>query len=111
MRGMVSIRTCIGITITLTHIEQVYCPHMTTEDLKMRLRVVQGEAIEAGARREASRDTSLSECPSWWCIQRMPRVVGAVVKDCLRPLAGADVALAARRRGIDMSGGRSPPAS
>ncbi len=78
-------------------------------DLKDALaRVMRGEVTDdEDARREASRDTSLFE--------RMPELVvypedaadvGAVVKEIARArFAGADVALAARAGGTDMSGG------
>ena len=83
--------------------------HMSTEDLKNALRgAMRGEVTDdEDARREASRDTSLFE--------RMPELVvypedaddvSAIVKEITRARsAGADVALAARAGGTDMSGG------
>lgn len=82
---------------------------MTTEELKNNLTsVVKGEVTsDEGTRREASRDTSL--------FSRMPELVvyptdnddvSTVVKEIHRARsAGADISLAGRSAGTDMSGG------
>ena len=87
----------------------IYCPHMDTEDLKNALAgVMKGEVSDdAATLTAASRDTSL--------FMRMPSVVvypvdandvSAIVKEVGRTReAGAEVSLAARAAGTDMSGG------
>ncbi len=82
---------------------------MTTDELQKALQgVMKGEvSSDEGARREASRDTSL--------FTRMPELVvypedaddvSAIVKEIGRArTAGAPIALAARAAGTDMSGG------
>ena len=82
---------------------------MTTNELKNALKsVVRGEVTdEEGARRAASRDTSLFErCPSLVVypvdandVSELVRVVGAERE------RGADISLTARAAGTDMSGG------
>lgn len=82
---------------------------MNTEDLKNTLaKVMQGEVTsEEGARREASRDTSLFErMPELVVYPKDTADVQALVKE-IRAAAdgGAQVSLAARSGGTDMSGG------
>lgn len=62
---------------------------------------------DEGARREASRDTSLFErMPELVVYPKDAEDVSAVVREIARArLAGADVSLAARAAGTDMSGG------
>lgn len=82
---------------------------MSTDDLKTTLAgAMRGEVTsEEGARREASRDTSLfTRMPELVAYPRDTADASALVREVARARsAGAGVALAARAGGTDMSGG------
>jgi FAD/FMN-containing dehydrogenase len=82
---------------------------MTTEELKNNLTsVMKGEVTsDEGTRREASRDTSLfSRMPELVVYPADASDVSTVVKEIHRARsAGADISLAGRSAGTDMSGG------
>ena len=87
----------------------MYTVHMNVDELKNALTsVMRGEVTNAeGARREASRDTSLFErMPELVVYPKDANDVSAIVKEIGRArAAGADVSLAARAAGTCMSGG------
>ncbi len=82
---------------------------MTTDALKSALtKVMKGEVSDdEGARRRASRDTSLfTRTPSLVVYPKNAADVSAAVKEVARARsAGAEVSLTARAAGTDMSGG------
>jgi FAD/FMN-containing dehydrogenase len=86
-----------------------YTEDMTYADLKEALaKVMKGEVTDdASARRVVSRDTSLfSRMPELIAYPKDAKDVSAIVKEVGRARqAGADVSLAARAAGTDMSGG------
>jgi FAD/FMN-containing dehydrogenase len=82
---------------------------MNTDELKAALAgVIKGEVTsDEGARREASRDTSIFErVPTLVAYPKDANDVSALVKETARARsAGAEVSLTARAAGTDMSGG------